>query len=481
MPKSCQGRTHPSGPTIGGDERNQQKPQGSRPRRAGRDPVTEIALLVLAFVLILGCGVFVAAEFSLVTVDRPAVERAAQSGDPGAKRVLAALGRLSTHLSAAQLGITATSLLVGYLAEPSLAALLSPPLHSLGLPDKAAHAVAFAIALVVATYVSMLLGELVPKNLAIALPLRTAALVAGPQRLFTTVTKPAVTGLNAVANWLLRRVGVEPQEELRSARRPAELSSLVRRAADEGGLPPEQADLVDRALRFAGKRTEDVMTPRTRVHGLEVDRTADDLLAEARRSGFSRFPVWRDRLDDVAGLAQVRRAIGVARDRRGEVTLDQIMDEPLVVPATAPLDDLLAQLRSHGVQTAIVVDEFGGFAGIATMEDLVEELVGEVADEHDPRTARAHRRDDGSWLVSGLLRPDEVREVTGVPVPDGEYDTVAGFVLAELNRLPEQGDEVTADGWRLVVERMDGFRIAHVGLRQVEPEEPDTDGRGGTP
>ena len=431
--------------------------------------MSEWLLLGAAVLLTLGTSLFVAAEFSLVALDRSTVERAIEKGDKRAVGVLAAVRTLSTQLSGAQVGITITTLVVGYLAQPSLASLLETPLEAVGLEGTAGNGLAVALALAIATAFSMVVGELIPKNLAISIPLATAKVVAGPQRIFTTSVSPLITVLNGSANRLLRAVGVEPQEELSAGRSPEELAALVRHSAAAGTLDQQTAELITRSLGFAGRTAADVMTPRVRTVVLQREQKAADVVALARRSGHSRFPVIDGDLDDVVGIVHLKSAVAVPRERRDDVPVAAIMSEALRVPETVRLDPLLVELRALGLQLAVVVDEYGGTAGVVTLEDLVEELVGEVADEHDrSRPGIVHRR-DGAWLVPGLMRPDEVRDKTGVDVPDGPaYETLGGFVMAGLGRIPQVGDEVPVVGAVLRVERMEGRRVDRVRMLPVQ-------------
>lgn len=418
-----------------------------------------IGLLVLVVLLIAAQAVFVAAEFSLVTVDRASVDRDAASGDRAAKGILAGLRTLSTQLSGAQVGITVTSLIVGFLAEPAIAELLRGPLEALGWSQSTALGVSLAAALVIATAAQMVFGELIPKNAAIAEPRRVAALVTPAQRFFTTAVTPLIRLTNGNANWLLRRMGVEPVEELASARSPQELISLVRYSSESGTLPATTADLIGRTLRFSDRRAEDVMTSRTQVEMMPATDTVADLLAESRRTGKSRFPVMgTEGPDDVVGVVALRDALRVPESDRSRVECQDVMSSVSRIPETLPLDDVLPRVRG-GDHLLLVVDEYGGTAGIVTLEDLVEELVGEVADEHDVPTLRGRRHSDGSWLLSGLLRPEEAREL-GIPVPDHpDYETVAGLVVRELGHLGHVGDSVVVGGWRLTVASLDGRRV----------------------
>ncbi|TCI98719.1 hemolysin family protein [Aeromicrobium sp. IC_218] len=448
--------------------------------------MTEWLLLALAFLLVLACGVFVAAEFSFVTVDRASVERAAESGDRGAAGTLAALRTLSTQLSGAQLGITITNLAIGYLAEPAIGQLVRGPLGDAGLEDGALSAASYAIALALSTFVTMLLGELIPKNLALAVPMRTASATQAAQRAFTKAMAWPIRGLNGVANATLRRMGVEPQEELRSARSPLELRSLVLRSAADGSLESPTAQLVARSIAFGDRTAADVRTPRVRVHFLEDRDSAADLVEAARQTGHSRFPVIGRTPDDVLGVVHVKDAFRIDADRRRTVRLAEIAEPATRVPDSIELDPLLSVLRESGMQMAVVVDEYGGNDGVVTLEDLVEEIVGDIADEHDRMVARSRHRRDGAWTLSGMLRPDEVREQTGVSVPESdEYETIAGYVTQQLGRLAERDDvlEVELDGVAdgvtrrvmvtLTVDRMEGRRIDRVSLttRTLDDEE----------
>ena len=426
-------------------------------------------LLVAVGVLLTACtGVFVAAEFSLVTVDKPGVERRAGAGDVGAQRVLAGLRSLSTQLSGAQVGITLTTLLVGYLVEPSVSRLLAVPLTTVGLPPGGVPAVAVGLGMFLATVVSMLLGELVPKNLAISLPMATARWAVPAQRAFTWVTKPLIVALNGSANKVLQAFGVEPQEELSSGRSPDELAALVRRSAEVGTLDEGTATLLTKSLGFSRQTAQDVMTHRVRMQSVHRQDTAADVVRLSRRTGYSRFPVIDEDLDDVVGVVHVKRAIAVPHDKRAEVPAAALMSEALRVPETVRLDPLLVELRAQGLQLAVVTDEYGGTAGVVTLEDLIEEIVGEVADEHDRSRVGARRLRDGGWLLPGLLRPDEVRDRLGVQVPDSAaYETVGGFVMATLGRLPVVGDEVTVPGGLLTVVRMEGHRVDRLRWRPV--------------
>ena len=424
-------------------------------------------LLALAVLLIAANALFVAAEFAFVTVDRSRLEAQAES-DRASRRAVRALSHLSTQLSGAQLGITVTSLLVGFLAEPALAELMRPWLADLGLSDTSVTAVSLGLALAIATAVQMIFGELVPKNWAIASPVAVSRATAGAMLGFVRVMGPLLRVLNGSANRIVRAVGVEPTEELSSARSAPELRSLVRQSAREGTLDPGVAAVLERGLAFSDRSAEQVMTPRPRVDTVTTDMPVAQVADLLRSTGHARFPViGSGGVDDVVGVVDLRRVLRVDPARAHTVAVQSVMAPPLFVPSTTPLDDLLDQLREQS-PLAVVVDEYGGTAGVVSLEDLVEELVGDVLDEHDVHETPAVReRRDGSLLLSGLLRTDEARDV-GVPLPDDpSYDTIGGWFAARLGRLPTLGDRAEADGWTLTVTRMDGRRVDQVTARPL--------------
>ncbi|MEU5693829.1 hemolysin family protein [Actinosynnema sp. NPDC020468] len=444
--------------------------------------MTQTLLSVLGLVavaaLTVGTAIAVAAEFSLTALERSTVEaHVATVGDAKARTVEKAHRSLSFQLSGAQLAITFTTLITGYIAEPAIAELVSPLIRALGVPDGAADAIGIVLALALATALSMVFGELVPKNLAIAKPLETARAVAGMQAVFSSVFRWLITGLNGAANWLVRRLGVEPAEELASARSPQELGALVRSSAEHGTIDEGTATLLDRSLRFGDRTADELMTPRVKVESLRSDATVLDLLAKARETGFSRFPVYHGDLDEVRGIVHVKQAFGVPRADRATTAVSTLARSVQTVPETLEGDALLDRLRASGLQTALVVDEYGGTAGLVTLEDLVEEIVGDVRDEHDRKeTSPVRPLGRDSWLVSGLLRDDEVVEATGFRMPPGDYETLAGLVLARLGRIPDVGDEIRVDGWRITVMLMDRHRVAELRVALVDPSTPSAPG-----
>jgi CBS domain containing-hemolysin-like protein len=431
----------------------------------------EWALILIGLTLTVGTGFFVASEFALVNLDRNELEGRRDRGEKRLGPTIGALKITSTHLSGAQLGITLTTLLTGYTFEPAISRLLEGPLVSVGVPTAVVPAVGAVTGILLATLLSMIVGELVPKNFALALPRQTAKVVVPFQVFFTTVFKPVIALCNGTANALIRRMGIEPKEELSGARSAEELGFLVRRSAMQGTLDADHATLLDRTLRFAERDAADVITPRVRMITVDADDTAEDVIATSLASGHSRFPVTGEDRDDIVGLVHVKQAFRLPQEERASVRAADLASTPLFVPETAGVEGLLTSLRSDGQQVAIVLDEHGGTAGLVTIEDLVEEIVGELRDEHDRVHADIVPTDDG-FLFDPGLRPDELRQRIGVSIPDDDdYDTVGGYVLDRLERIPEVGEELEIPDGTIRVERLDGVRLSR--LRWVPAATPE--------
>ncbi len=439
---------------------------------------SEAALLCLVLLLVAANGVFVAAEFSFVTVDRPTVDRAADAGDRRAARLRTGVRKLSTQMSGAQLGITITSLVVGFIAEPAVARLLTGPLASLGISPDAALPIALFLALMLTTGFQAVFGELVPKNWAISQPLRVGRAVAGLQIGFTRVTGPLLWVLHGSANRVLHLMGIQPSEELTSARSPQELASLVSRSRQFGTLDDTTAALVTRSILFGDRTVADVMTPRPKVHSLATTNTVNDVIELVARTGHARFPVVTGDPDDVMGVVHFKQVLSVPPDERDVQLVGDIAQPAPFVPDSLDLDAVLEVLRESPIQLAVVIDEYGGNAGLVTLEDLVEEIVGEISDEQDSAGPEAQRTDEGAWLLSGLLRPDEVSELIGLDLPPGaQTETLGGLIIESLRRLPRAGDSVvltcptrggdapTEVDLALTVSELDGRRIDVVRAR----------------
>ncbi|MFF1421644.1 hemolysin family protein [Streptomyces sp. NPDC058280] len=441
--------------------------------------MTEVLLLLVAVLLALACGAFVAAEFSLTTVERGDLERAVERGERGAAGALKAVRSLTFQLSGAQLGITVTNLVVGMLAEPSVGKLIRGPVEAVGLSPSAASSVALVIGTALSTLVLMVVGELVPKNWAISSPLAVAKVVATPQRYFTLAFRPFISHLNNTANRIVRGFGLEPTEELASARSPQELVALARHSAQKGALEADTAELFVRTLSLAALTAENVMTPRVQLMALDVRATAEDVANATRATGLSRFPVYRGSLDSVVGVAHIKDVLAVPAERRPRFPVAELLREPLLVPESLTVDKLLDRL-SGGTTMAVVIDEYGGTAGVVTLEDIVEEVVGEVRDEHDPHETPdlAPLGEDAEgralWSADGAARADQL-EAVGLRMPEGPYETLAGLVAAELGRIPAEGDVVELDGWRLDVTDATGRRAARLLLRAPRPAAENTE------
>ncbi|WP_296648723.1 hemolysin family protein [Rhodoluna sp.] len=419
-------------------------------------------MLGVGIVLTIGTGLFVASEFSLVNLERSDLEARRERGERGLSNSIRALTKTSTHLSGAQLGITLTTMLTGFLAEPALTSLLKPVLIGLGIGESMLDGVGLALSLFIATLFSTLIGELVPKKLALTIPLQVNKFVVGFQIVFTWIFSGMIFVLNKLGNAIVRSIGIEPKEELSSTRTAEELSALVRRSASLGALDAQTATLLTKTLALSQLVAADVMTPRPRMHILDKSATMTDLIQASVKTGHSRFPIVDGGSDDIIGVAHIKQAVAVPREKRNEVRVSAIMVEAPRVPETMSLEALMVDLRAKGLQLAIVVDEYGGTAGLATLEDLVEELVGELADEHDRAKAGVTRGANSSVLFPGMIRPDELREMA-IKVPaDGAYETVAGFMMSKLGRIPAVGDQVEIEDGILRVERMDDRRVDRV-------------------
>ncbi|OHO81984.1 hypothetical protein HMPREF2736_04070 [Corynebacterium sp. HMSC036E10] len=449
-------------------------------------------LSLLAFVLLTAStGLFVAIEFAMTGLERSTIDaHVKQRGDATARAIARDHANLSFVLSGAQLGITVTTLAAGFLAEPVLGKFFTPALEAVGLSASASTTVALILALVIATFLSMVFGELVPKNMAITDPLATARVVVPPVHWFNTAMKPFINLLNTSANWIVRKMGIEPADELASARSSQELGAMVRSSAEAGGLDAETAAVIDRSLRFGETTAEEVMTPRSTIDSLDAEDTVVDLIALARETGRSRFPVRRGDLDDTLGVVHIKDAFSVPPDERATTQLATLARRVPIVPGTLDGDSVLNRVRSAGSQVVLVADEYGGTMGLVTIEDLVEEILGEVYDEYDDRESeKDFVRYGTSWEVSGLVRLDELEERLAYTAPDGPYETLGGLIMATLGRIPKVGDEVVlretfgslqeefqsagAGLWLAQVTAMDGRRVDKAMLRPITPEEAD--------
>ena len=438
-------------------------------------PVIRAALGLLAVVALIGANAFfVAAEFAAVSVPRGPLEEAASSGRRARRRrarsLLKVTEQLTFHLSAAQLGITVMSLLLGWVAEPLIAELLVGAFGSV-LSESSAHAVAVAVALALAMVVTLVAGEQLPKMLAISRPMATGLICARPLRLYGYLMWPFVTLFNSTADRVVRLAGLEPADELRSVRTLQELEYIIRSSGSSGELDPDEVTLLTRSIRFGEKTAADALVPRVEVVTVGAGDTMADLVEATVASGHSRFPVVDSDLDDVRGVVHVKAVHGVPPAERSRVAVTEFMREVWAVPESADLESLLGEMSRRRQSLAVVVDEYGGTAGIITAEDITEEIVGEIDDEHDPVAELTPVAPPGERLLAGDLRADGVEEACGLRLPDGPYETLAGFVLYRLGRIPAVGDSFSWEGRRFEVAELARRRIAAVRIAEATGEQ----------
>lgn len=427
--------------------------------------------LLAVLVLTLGTGYFVAQEFAYVAADRLALAREAAAGDRRAARALKVLERLSFMLSGAQLGITVTGLVVGFLAEPSVSALLKPVLDGLGLTGGTATAISVVLAFTIATVLQMVVGELAPKNLALAVPEPLAKSLAASTLLYLKIVGPLVHVFDSTANRLLRKVGIEPVEELHHGATLEELSHLIGESHEQGQLPADTAELVDHALEFSERTLSRVMVPRVDAVFVDRDATLAGAAGLIAEHGHSSYPVLGGHPDDIVGVIGVWELMRLPAGGFGTTKAGEVARQPLFLPDTLPLPEAVAQMRERDDEFAVVLDEHGGVAGIVTYEDIAEELVGDIADETDT-VVRLATADGAGWLVDAGRRLDEVEQATGIALPEEEdYDTVAGLVIDRLGRFPAVGDRLIVEGVAIEVLSLDRHVPERVRIERSAAEE----------
>ncbi|TDD47500.1 HlyC/CorC family transporter [Kribbella antibiotica] len=398
--------------------------------------------LGLILVLTVATGYFVSQEFAYVAVDRSRLQTLADGGDAAAVRALKVTSRLSFVLSGSQVGITVTALLAGYFAEPYLGEGLEGVLGSAGVPQRVSTTLSVILALLLATVIQMVLGELAPKNLAIAKAEALALRLSRSTLMYLTIAGPIIRVFDAASNRILRRVGIEPVEELPQGATAQELDRIIVTSYEQGLLDEDTMRLLDRGLDFRGRIADEAMIPRVDVVTVHEDDPLTKVV-ELQDTGHSRFPVIAGSVDEVVGVIAIGDVVEVEPADRGHVTVGALASAPVVVPSTLPLPVVLERLRTSHRQLAIVVDEYGGFAGIISLEDIAEELVGAIRDEDDLPETSPVQGGDGSWVLPARWRLDEVQEATGIDLPESDnYETVSGLVMARLGRIPVVGDEV---------------------------------------
>jgi CBS domain containing-hemolysin-like protein len=427
--------------------------------------------LVGVVLLVAANAFFVAAEFGLVAVRRTRIEELATRGNRRAVSARKAIKELNLMLSGCQLGITLASLGLGWIGEPALAHLLEGVFDFLPSPLDAiaTHGTAIVIAFAVITFLHVVLGELVPKNMAIAKPEGTALWIATPMRAFTYAFRPVIWLFNETANVVMRLFGIQPQDELAALHTPEELAIIVEESRRGGAIQAGQSELLAATLKFPDKRAVEAMVPRVAVRSMPADAGVEQVLDLTEKTGFSRFPVWGERPDEFVGWVHLKDILRASR-RDPQVRVKDVMREPLLVPESLPLQKVLIQMRRKPAHFAIVLDEFGSTSGILTLEDILEELVGEIRDEYDLRELRLHEV-KGGYRIPAIMRPDELAKAIGIELPEGNYETVAGYILEQLGRLARRGDEVPADGWIIRVASVRRRRILSVDVLRSPQQE----------
>ena len=402
--------------------------------------------LVLVVLLTLATGYFVAQEFAYVSVDRNRLRQLADEGDAAAARALDITARLSFTLSGAQFGITVTALLVGYAGEPLIGVALADLLGFTDLPYAARLTIAVALVLVFSTVLQMVVGELAPKNLAIARPIPLARSLSRSTQIYLAVAGPLIRLFDAASNRLLRAVGIEPVEELSPGATTADLEHVIDESRKGGALDEDLSLLLERGLAYRALSAEQAMTPRVDVDTVPATSPLAAVVDLLRTSPHSRFPVVAQDVDDVVGIVGLAELLEVPRPRWGSVTVQDACSAAVVVPGSLPLPAALEQLRASRRQLAVVVDEFGGFDGVLSLEDIAEEVVGDIFDEGDEREPEPPAGPADTHTLSARLRLDEVESSTGIRLPLGaDYATVSGLVLGRLGRVAKPGDTVMVD------------------------------------
>ncbi|MEE8602145.1 hemolysin family protein [Euzebya tangerina] len=428
--------------------------------------MTGLVGIVVGIVLLVLNGFFVAAEFALLSARRSRMEQLATEGDRRAVSAVKGLRELSLTLAGAQLGITMASLGLGVVAEPLVAGFFEHLLaEQTPLPEPVAIGLGFGIGLSIVVFLHMVVGEMAPKSWAIADPEKSSLLLSRPFRVFITILRPVIVALNAIANGVVRAVGVEPREELAVAHAPGDLLLVLRESARDGTIGGEDTDLLTRALDLSGLDAESVMVPRTDIVSVSVDTPRPDVLALARQTGRSRLPVHNGNLDQVVGVLTVKDAL-LDEDAAASLGVRHLVRPALVVPDSRPIEDLLLDMRSGRQHIAMVVDEYGSVSGLVALEDIVEELIGEFEDETDRLSRRLRRRTpDEQMIVSGSLRPHELTDRTGLTLPDGPFETLAGFIEHRTGAVGAVGQTVTHQGMVLEVSKVAGYRVEEVRIK----------------
>jgi CBS domain containing-hemolysin-like protein len=426
--------------------------------------VTLLYELVGVGVLILLNAFFVAAEYGLVTARRTRIVELHHQGNRRARDVLRITGDPGRFIAAMQLGVTLTSLGIGALGEAALTNAFDPWMATI---------VAVLLAYLILSFFHVVLGELVPKGVALSHSEGTALWVSAPVRAFITLFNPFIWALRTTTDAILRVVGVDPTSTERDVLSEAELRMLVSRSTAQGAIEQEEQQMIDKVFVFGDKDAADVMVAKPDVTAISVDMPAQKAMETVLDHPYTRYPVYRDTLDDIVGVLHVRDLFSSIHERGEEnVRLEDLLRPAYVVPETKDLASLLQEFRRTNNHFAIVVDEYGAMAGICTLEDLIEEIVGEIEDEFDVPEQSIEQVDDDTWRLDGRFPIDEFNERFGTDLPDEDFHTVAGFVFGQLGRAPEPGDDVPYDGIRFDVLEVEGNRIERIAVTFVERPQP---------
>ncbi len=423
----------------------------------------------VAVVLLALNGFFVAAEFALLASRRSRIEQLAAEGDRRARHALAGLREITLMLAGAQLGITMCSLGLGAVAEPAVAGVIDGVLgEAFTLSDTSRHIIAFSIALSIVVFLHMVVAEMAPKSWAIAHPEKSALLLARPFRLFVGLLRPLIRLLNGLANITVKAFGVEPQDERAMAHSPSDLLLLIEESADHGGIAADEHELLARSLELSGLTAADAMTVRRDIVAVGADTTADLVAAEAHRTGRTRIVVHEGDLDHVRGFVHAKDLLRLAHGTWASTLAGTLTRPIMVTPEHHGLEDLLLEMRTRRQHISLVVDEHGMVMGLVTLEDVIEELIGDFDDESDRRLGDAEALADGGWRLPGTMRVDLFEECTGVALPEGEWQTVAGYVIDALDEIPKPGDCITTELGDFEVVDMDGYAIEVLHVRLSE-------------
>jgi CBS domain containing-hemolysin-like protein len=426
--------------------------------------------LLAVVVLVLANAFFVSAEFALVGARRTRLDEMARAGDRKARLARRAVQSLDRYISATQLGITLASLGLGWIGEPALAGLIGGAFGWLPKPLAviATHGVASAVAFIIITILHIILGELVPKAVALLYPEAVSGWVVVPLIGFAWLMAGPIALLNGTANRLLRLLRIDPPGETERLHSPEEIRMLVEQSQEGGSMLQEDARLLEGVFEFSEKTAQEVMTPRTQMAALEADLTIEAAADQVAVHGRSRYPVYTESLDDIIGVVHAKDILAGLRARPGQ-TIRTILRPPLFVPGTREVEDVLADMKRLKTHLAIVLDEYGGTAGLVTMEDLLEEIVGPIYDEHDPQDRPGS--DEGGPRLDGSMSISDFNSQYDASLDDTDYTTIGGYIFGHLGRLPRVGDRVTVGPFTSEVIEMDGRRVKTVRLHSSKPED----------